>query len=172
MEQTKILGLSVNTRMLGLAVISGHRLLDYEIKLRKDPWTLRKRETILTSLQPWCKHYNIKCVALSIPYEKQTSSQTKELMESIKSYFSKKKIGLCPYPAKTFQTFCQEAKVKTKKEMMRRLALQYPELSHCYRKEVSNKNKYYVKLFEAVAVATIHAQRLKGKRKDIERTGL
>ncbi len=47
---------------------------------------------------------------------------------------------------------------------MRVLAGLYPELSFQYRKEMGNKNKYYVKLFEAVGVATIHSQRLKGKR--------
>ena len=162
MEPTVILGLSVNTRMLGLAVISGNRLVDYHIQLRKEPWTLRKRELILASLQPWCHYYSIKSVALSIAYEKQTSSQTNELLESLKSYFSEKKILLSSYSPKTLYAFYKEAKAK--KEIMRMIAEQYPELSFHYRKEMSNKNKYYVKLFEAVGVATIHSQILKGKR--------
>jgi hypothetical protein len=162
MEHTVILGLSVNTRMLGLAVIKGNLLVDYHIKLRKEPWTPRKRELILTSLQPWFACYTITNVALSIPYEKQTSSQTKELLESLNGYFSEKKIRLCPYPAKTLYALCKEA--KGKKEVMRSLALQYPELSFHYQKEMSNKNKYYVKLFEAVGVATIHSQRMKRKK--------
>jgi hypothetical protein len=162
MEHTAILGLSVNTRMLGLAVISGNRLVDYHIQLRKEAWTPRKRELILTSLQPWCESYSITNVALSIPYEKQISSQTKELLESLKSHFSEKKILLSSYPPKALYAFCKEAKAK--KEVMRILAGLYPELLFHYRKEVSNKNKYYVKLFEAVGVATIHSQRMKGKR--------
>ena len=162
MEPTVILGLSINTRMLGLAVIAGNLLVDYHIRLRKEPWTPRKREMILTSLQPWCESYSIKNVALSIPYEKQTSSQTKELLESLKSYFNEKKIQLFPYPAKALYVFCKE--VKAKKEAMKSLAGLYPELSFHYRKETSNKNKYYVKLFEAVGVATIHRERLKGKK--------
>lgn len=159
MEDTAILGLSVNTRMLGLAVISGNRLIDYHIQLRKDSWTPRKRELIRTSLQPWCESYSITNVVLSIPYEKQTSSQTKELLESLKSHFKEKKIRLFAYPTKTLYAFCKEAKAK--KEVMRTLALQYPELSFYYQKEMRNKNKYYVKLFEAVGMATIHYQRLK-----------
>ena len=162
MEPTVILGLSVNTRMLGLAVISGNRLVDYHIQLRKEAWTPHKGELIRASLDPWCERYIISNVALSIPYEKQTSSQTKELLESLKSHFSEKKIHLTSYPAKVLSTLCQEA--KTKKEIMRVLAGLYPELSFQYRKEMGNKNKYYVKLFEAVGVATIHSQRLKGKR--------
>jgi hypothetical protein len=165
MEPTVILGLSINTRMLGLAVISGNRLVDYHIQLRKESWSPRKRELILTSLQPWCSSYSIKNVALSIPYENQTSTQTKELLESIKSYFREKKISLWPYHTKTLQSIYKESQTETKKEVMRKLALQYPELSYCYRKEMNNKNKYYVKLFEAVGVATIHLQRLNKNNK-------
>lgn len=160
MEHTVILGLSVNTRMLGLAVIKGNLLVDYHIKLRKEPWTLHKREVILTSLQPWFACYTITNVALSTPYEKQISSQTKELIESLKSHFSEKEINLYSYPPKTLYTFCKEA--KTKKGIMKALAGQYPELTYHYRKEMQNKNKYYVKLFEAVGVATMHSQKLKG----------
>lgn len=159
-----ILGLSVNARMLGLAVISRDLLLDYHFRLRKDLWTPRKREIILASLQPWFNQYNIKSVALTIPYEKQTSTQTKKLLESIKEYFSKRKIQLCSYPAQALHSFCKEVKTKTKKEMMREITLRYPELSYLYRKEMANKNKYYVKLFEAVAVATIHSQRMERKQ--------
>ena len=161
MEHTVILGLSVNTRMLGLAVIAGNILLDYHIQLRKAPWTPNKREQILTSLQPWCASYNIKCVALSIPYENKTSSQTKILLETIKRYFNKRKINVCSYPPQTLHSFCEENEKKTKKIMMRKLAEKYPELTYHYQKEMKNKNKYYVKLFEAVGVATIHYKRLK-----------
>jgi hypothetical protein len=157
MEHTVILGLSINTRMRGLAVVSGTRLVECHIQLRKEPWTPAKRELILASLQPWCERYNIKNIALSIPYEKQTSSETKELLESLKRHFSEKKIRLSTYPPKALYTLCKEA--TTKKEVMKTLALRYPELSFYYRKEMGNKNKYYVKLFEAVAVATLHQQK-------------
>jgi hypothetical protein len=170
MERTVILGLSVNARMQGLAVISGNDLIDYHIQLRKEAWGPDKRESILASLQPWLERYSITSVALSIPYEKQTSSQTKELLGALKEYFSTQKIRLASYPIKAIYSFYEEA--RTKKEIMRELAQQYPELSFHYHKEMRNKNKYYVKLFEAVGVATIHAQRLKGKHKNVVRTGL
>src|ERR1019366_978172 len=164
MEHTVILGLSVNTRMLGLAVISGNRLVDYHIQLRKEAWTPRKGELILASLQPWFERYSIKNVALSIPYEKQTSSQTKELLASLKRYFSEKKIHLSSYPSKTLYSICQEAETKTKKEMMRKLTEAYPELLLAYTREMRNKNKYYVKLFEAVGVAMIHSKYVERNR--------
>ena len=168
MDQAAILGLSINTRMLGLAVVMGSLLVDYHIQLRKDSWSPRKRELILTSLQPWCESYNIKRIALSISYAKQTSRQTKELLEAIKGHFSKKEIGICTYPPQTIYSFCQEGQKKTKKTAMRNIADLYPELSYQFQKEMTNKNKYYVKLFEAVGVATIHSRELKERRRGTE----
>lgn len=160
MESAAVLGLSFNTRMLGLAIISGNLLVDYHIQLRKEPWSLHKREQIFTSLHSWCKSYSIKNIALSIPYENQLSIQTKELLESLTNYLTERKINLFSYHTKTLYVFCEENKAKTKKEVMRKLAGQYPELLSYYYKEKRNKNKYYVKLFEAVGVATIHLQKL------------
>jgi hypothetical protein len=165
MGQMVILGLSVNARMLGLAVISGNVLVDYHIQLRKDAWTPYKKELILASLQPWCSSYSIKSIALSITYENQTSSQTKELLESLTRYFSEKNLPIFSYHVKTLYAFCTEAKSKTKKELMRSLALRYPELDRYYKKEVRNKNKYYIKIFEAVGVATLHSQMVQEKNK-------
>jgi hypothetical protein len=159
-----VLGLSVSTRMLGLAVISGGIILDYHIKLRKEPWNASKQEMILASLAPWCSSFPITNVALSIPYAHKTSSQNKTLLESIKRYFTERKIPLCSYPPQALQELCTEASGVSKKEVMKTLAELYPELGHYYRKEVENINKYYVKLFEAVGVATIHIRKMKEKR--------
>ncbi len=150
--------------MLGLAVISGNVLVDFHLQPKMGTWTPRKKEQILASLQPWFSSYNIKSIALSIPYEKQTSSQTKEVLESFKTHFAEKDIPFHPYPPKAFRTFFDKAKPKAKKEMLRNLALQYPELEKYYEKERRNKNKYYIKLFEAVAVALLHANQLEKKR--------
>jgi hypothetical protein len=170
MEPTTTLGLSSNTRTVGLAIIKGNLLVDYHIRLRKEPWTPHKRERILASLSPWCTSYNIHCVALSIPAEKQLSRQTQELLEAVKDFFTEKKIRVYSYSSKTVYDYFGGA--KRRKEMMGKLVLLYPELIYDYQKEMRNKNKYYVKLFEAVGVATLHHQRLKGKQSLGKRTGL
>jgi RNase H-fold protein (predicted Holliday junction resolvase) len=157
-----ILGLSVNARMLGLAIILGNQLVDYHIQMRRESWTSQKKELILASLQTWCERYTIKNIALSVPYETQLSSETKELMESLKEHFSQNHISLFVYTPKTLHAFYKEP--KTKKEIMRELVEQYPELTYCYKKEMRNKHKYYIKLFDAVEVGTIHSQRVIKKR--------
>jgi hypothetical protein len=165
MENKVILGLAINTRMLGLAVMNGaSRLLDYTIQLRKEPWSPGKRGSILSSLQPWCTCYTINSVALSIAYEKQTSTQTKELLEEIIRFFEANKVPCKAYHPKTLTAFWKEDETKSKKQVMAVIVSRYPELTHAYQKELRNKNKYYMKLFEAVGVAAMHSHHLQSKR--------
>src|SRR6266480_2596870 len=136
MQTQAVLGLSINARMQGLAIISGNRLVEYHIQSRKQAWTPNKKELIVASLQPWFDCYSIKNVALSIPYENQISTQTKEFLESLKRYFKKNNIAYCVYPPKTIHAYYEGTKTKSKKEMMRMIALQHPELSRYYQKEI------------------------------------
>jgi len=158
MEKT-ILGLSINTRMTSLAIISGDQILNYDIKFRPEAWTPIKKELILANLHSWFERYNITSIALIVPYENQISSQSKELLESLKKHLNKNNISLCVYSPKTLHAFYQEP--KTKKEIMQELASEYTELVYYYKKEMQNKNKYYIKLFDAVQVGIIHSQRMK-----------
>ncbi len=164
MEHQKVLGLSLNTRMVGLAVIGGTLLIDYQISLRKGAWSLNKRNKVLTSLQSWCTSYTIINIALATPHENQSNEQINELLESIKAHCKSNKIKICSYPPQAVYRFCEENQPRTKKEVMKKMCELYPELLTCFNKEKRNKNKYYVKLFDAVALATIHSRKLKGKR--------
>jgi hypothetical protein len=165
MEVQKVLGLSLNTRMVGLAIISGKLLIDYHITLKKGSYDDYKREKIIASLQTWCNTYTIINIALAIPYEKQSNSKINGLLESIQAYFRERKVSITTYPPKQLHRFCEENVSKTKKGGMKGLTEIYPELIHVYNKEMRNKNKYYVKLFEAVAVATIESRKRKKKIK-------
>lgn len=99
-----------------------------------------------------------------MPYAYHQTEAYKELISSIQTYFEAKNIPVYTEPPEALYTFCSTEQKKTKKALMRSLCLLYPQLSFCYQKEMRNKNKYYVKLFEAVGVGTIHSQRLEGKR--------
>ena len=151
--------------MLGLAVLTGsRRLLDYAIQLRKEAWSPGKRDMILASLQPWCASYTITHIALSIPYEKQTSEEMQELLESIQRFSREKQVPCFPYHTKALAAFWKENQKQSKKEVIGRIISCYPELTHVYQKEISNKNKYYMKLFEAVGVAVMHTEELSSKK--------
>src|SRR5438105_3189487 len=86
------LGISTNTRLLGLAIIYRDNLIDYKIHLHKSSWSPSKANKIITSLEPCVRRYSIRNVILSIPYEHHATKESKYLISIIKKYFEEKSI--------------------------------------------------------------------------------
>lgn len=149
-------GISTNTRLLGLAVINQNALVDYSIRLHKSSWSPSKADMILASLEPCVRQYCIKKVILSIPYVYHQTEAFKILIYRIRDFFEAKGISVIAETPEAVHPLYPPGQRKTKKALMNALIIQHPELIHCYRKEMRNKNKYYYKVFEAVAVASLH----------------
>lgn len=150
------LGISTNTRLLGLAIINQGRLVEYKVHLHKSSWSPSKANMIVTSLEPCVRQYSIKKIVLSIPYEHHQTPAFKTLISHIYEYCQNKNITLVTEPPEALYSFCEKGQKKTKKAMMTSMVQLFPELRHCHQKELRNKNKYYIKLFEAVVMAAIH----------------
>lgn len=152
------LGISTNTRLVGLAIINKDRLVDYWIHLHKSSWSTTKADKIVTSLEPCVRQYCIKKVALSIPYDHHQTRQVRYLITRIRQFFETKDIPVFTESPASFHTLWQTKQKKVKKALMKSMTERFPELWYCYAKELRNKNKYYVKLFEAVGVAALQEQ--------------
>jgi hypothetical protein len=153
-----VLGLSANTRMVAFAVIQGSTLVRYGSSLHKSAWNQDKPDRILSRLTKLLTTYTITDVALALPYESHSTDQIIKLLESITTYFQAQKIPVCSYNQEAYYLFCEEGQPQSKKEMMENISRLYPELERLFRRELRNKNKYYIKLFEAVGLAHIHSQ--------------
>lgn len=160
MQTPTILGLSFSTRSQGMAVVKLNLLIGYSLKLYKKKWDSQKRDSILTSLATCVSDYNIRTIALSIPHAYHQTTEFRELYDAICVYATSLHITVVEYTPKDIITLCYAHQKKTKKNLMEYLALVYPELYQRYIKECTNKNKYYVKMFEAIGAATLHSQSL------------
>lgn len=149
-------GISTNTRLLGLAVIKQNTLVDYSIRLNKLSWSPSKADMILASLEPCVRQYCIKKVILSIPHVYHQTENFKILLYQIRDYFEAKGIAVIAETPEALHPLYPPGQRKTKKVLMNELCRQFPQLTHCQKKELRNKNKYYYKVFEAVAVAALY----------------
>ncbi len=150
------LGISMNTRLVGIAIINQNGLADYSIRLHKSSWSQAKATKIITSLEPCVRRYCIKKVVLSIPYAYHQTNAYKALQAQLCEYFESQKIRVCTESAEALYSFCPQGEKKTKKAMMRAITERFPILNYYHYKETRNKTKYYLKLFEAVTVAALH----------------
>jgi len=160
MEVQTIMGLSFNTRNLGLAVVKLDQLVDYSSKLHKEKWTPQKREMILTSLGSCVDGYNIQKITLSIPHPRHQTNEFTQLVTAIIALAQMRHIEVITYTPKDLLLFIPGYKKKNSKVFMKQLVLLFPELEPYYEKELRNKNKYYFKMFEAVGVATLYLRKI------------
>jgi hypothetical protein len=149
-----VLGISTNSRVLGIAILDENILLDYNVHYYKESWSGTKPYRILGCLNQYHKRYPISSIAIAIPYEYYQNKETKALIRHITKHYSKKKILVTSYQPEALHYLHQETKAK-KKAMMECLTGYYPELRLIHKKELRNKRRYYFKLFEAVAVARL-----------------
>lgn len=160
MEAQTILGLSFNTRNLGLAVVKLNQLVDYSSKLHKAKWTPQKREMMLTSLGSCVEGYNIQKITLSIPHPRHQTKEFTELMTAIIALAQMRHIEVITYTPKDLLLFIPDSKKKNSKVFMKQLVSLFPELLPYYERELRNKNKYYYKMFEAIGVATLYLRKI------------
>lgn len=153
------LGISTNTRLLATAIINGNSLVDYSIHLHKQSWSPSKANLILNSLEPCVRRYCIKSIVLSIPHAYHQTDAFKYLLKRICAYCKQNRITIWKESVASLHALCPTDQKKTKKALMETVAVIFPELQYFLFKEKRNKSKYYVKLFEAVAVAMLQERR-------------
>lgn len=93
-----------------------------------------------------------------MPPEHYQTKGFKALYAMLQGFCMQHDISFTTCPCDALYTLCDADGRVSKKLVMQQLAERYPELQPYYAKEVRNKNKYYVKLFEAVGVGTLHEQ--------------
>ena len=142
--------------MLGLAVVQSDCLIDYSVKLFKETWSPAKMDHMLTSLTSAIDDYNITDMVLSIPPINYQAGPFQELWIEIATLGHTKSLNVKMYRQAELQALCGGEERMTRKSLMEAVITWYPELQSFYKREVRNKNKYYHKMFEAIAAATLY----------------
>lgn len=150
--------------MLGLAVLFSHQLLDYRVIQNKLEWSNSKKEHLVTLIQSYCKMYNITDIVIAIPQQYYQTDEWKELLEAIALLARNTGIVfICYELAEIYRMFANGAN-PTRASLIRRMAMLYDELEVYEMRERHNKQKYYIKLFEAVACASVHVLAIQEKQ--------
>ena len=150
------LGISSNTRQLGMAIINEGKLIEYAIRQYKSQWSTAKATKIVTSLEACVSRYSVKKVVLSMPPKHHQTKEFKLLWKRIARFLTQKNIPLIEAPPSTLLALVPEGERKIKQSLMQALVQHFPELEYYRQKELENNHKYYIKIFEAVAVAAVN----------------
>ena len=149
-----ILGISLGTRLMGLAVVYDGELIDFRVRAFFSAWNNEKRSEMLKTIEQAVKQYGIKKIVVKTPKPSHCSHSITDLTNDIIALGEKYNIRVMVCTISMILRNQKEQDLKNKKSLIQSIVRRYPhhkQLAHLYAKERTKEVPYYVKLFEAIA---------------------
>jgi len=144
-----VLGISLGSRTTGIAVIK-----DNELLVARSVTVRNKKSTVHTAtLSRYIQQYKIFLVVIKMPPLTHISERIKELLSHCLTLFQYHGCMVEYKDTKNIKETMPE--ITNKLDMIKFVTITYPGLVPEMTKELSNKNKYHQKMFEAVMVAHV-----------------
>jgi len=145
-----ILGVSLGTRTLGLAVGTRNDLIDWRMKVFLETYSRKKVRKIWRVIEQAIDRYGVTAIGMKLPHPSFRSEGMNQCLKEITKRALEKYVPLYFYDIETIERHYLKSEVKNKTALAEKIADKYPFLKNEYYR--LKKNKYYVKIFEAVAV--------------------
>lgn len=152
-ESLKIIGINPGTRYLGIAILSGPDLLDWRIKVLEGKWSEEKIEKAIEIISELIDQYDTNILVIKKLHPSRRTENLTRVANKIKDFARRKGMKVCQYSIKEIEKFFVEAGKLNKQNLIRAMVKLYPALLYDLKNELSHKNSYYYRMFEAVAIA-------------------
>ncbi len=154
-ELPRILAVNPGSRYIGFAAFQGPELLDWGVRVisaRTPRGKVRVAGHILTEA---LERFRPDLLAVKRLHASRTSTSLDRLTESIRDLSRRRKLRVHEYSITELKSaICPEAK-GSKRRLAAVVAALYPILSRDFLKEMANRNPYYLRMFEAVALGVV-----------------
>ena len=145
-----ILGVSLSTRTLGLAIGTRNGLIDWRMKAFLETYSRKKVRKIWRVIEVAIDRYGVTAIGMKLPHPSLRSEGINQCLNEITNRALAKDIPLYFYDSEIIQKHFLKSPGKSKMELAEKIAEKYPFLKNEYYK--LDENKYYIKIFDAVAV--------------------
>lgn len=142
-----VLGLSLGTQLMGLAIVKGRQLQLWEVKNFEGKWSNHKLQCILRTVDRYMEDNQVSSVVLKIPESCRSSPALETLTEAIMKRCTQRGIQCHTCTSPELKTYCA---VRNRRELMQYVVTRHPELTHVLKKAKQVRKVYYVRIFEAV----------------------
>ncbi len=151
---TTIIGISLGTRSIGIAVLKDGELLDWKVHSFKGYWSKSKCSLIAGTIAKHIKLYRPDAIALKTPAEARPSRNLRRLVSILSKQITRQQLPLYCYTLTDLKTCfgCDNRQM-----LIVSLTSRFPELTYTCRKVLRYRNGYYDKAFEAVAATMVCA---------------
>jgi len=157
-----ILGINPGAKSIGIAVFRNADLRDWRIKAIDGKWSDGKLKMIKDVISELIIKHQPGVVALKSLHPSLRSPQLAQLTDWIKLFSIKKNIQVHEYSLKDLEEFYSPIERINKRQLAELVGIEYPALFHELNRERSHRNKYFIRMFEAVALGAICFHELDG----------
>lgn len=154
-EPPRILAINPGSRYIGFAAFRGPELLDWGVRVISAKTPRGRIRVAGQILKDAIERFQPDTLAVKRLHSSRTSTSLERLTDSIREIARRRKLKIYQYSITELKrTLCPEAK-SNKQKLAQEVAAAYPVLSHELQKEMSNRNPYYLRMFEAVALGIV-----------------
>jgi len=151
----RILAINPHTRYLGFAVFQGGELIDWGVKTFKGRWSKAKLEKIKVAVRFLIDRYGLDTLAIKELHPSRSSEPLAALVRELNKLARKRGLESHSYTLQDLKSGLSDEPRLNKKALAERLAQRYPIIARELAKEQENKNPYFYRMFEAVALGSI-----------------
>jgi Holliday junction resolvasome RuvABC endonuclease subunit len=151
----KILAINPGSKYLGIAISEASDLKYWGIKVLKGKWSKEKIEKIKQILSDLINRYETNVLAIKKLHRSRSSANLNQLVRKIKEFSKRRGLKVYQYSLKDVKDFFSLGTKINKRQMAELVVSQYSFLTHPFEKEKRNKNPYFIRMFEAVALGII-----------------
>lgn len=148
-----ICGISIGTRVIGLAIRKHLELIDWRILTFKTAWSDRKQDKILKKILAFLSKYQVGCLVIKTPPKKYQSDHLKTLISDITIQLRTDQIPYNLVSVNELKQYCFPNEKSNKYKIASFVANSHPELRAIVDREQKLKTKHYTKVFEAVVAS-------------------
>jgi hypothetical protein len=144
-----VLGISLGTRLIGIAIVDEQDLADWNTCAFRESWSNKKLKKIIARLAFVIDRFDITSIAVKVPDTVPTEPGFSKLLGALNVLCERKDMKPVYYTLSALLENYRGEESMHRKELINLLIAYYPVLT-----QYKERNKhYYDKLFEAVAAA-------------------
>jgi Holliday junction resolvasome RuvABC endonuclease subunit len=154
-ELPRILAVNPGSRYIGFAAFRGPELLDWGVRVISAKTPQGRVRVGSQIVKEAIERFQPDTLAVKRLHSSRTSTCLDRLTDSIQKLARRRKLKLHQYSITALKyVLCSGAK-GNKRQLAAEVAATYPVLSRDLQKEMANRNPYYLRMFEAVALGIV-----------------
>lgn len=154
-EPPKILAVNQGSQYIGFAALRGPDLLDWGVRVNSGKTQRGSVRVAKQILNEAIERFQPDTLVLKRLHSNRSSPSLDRLTDSIRELSRRRRLKIHEYSITELKYVLCSGEKGNKRRLAAEVTALYPVLSRDFQKEMANRNPYYLRMFEAVALGVV-----------------